>query len=244
MSKRFKFFFSHLSISLIILIIITMLVFFVWYPSPLFKAMGVIQLFFILVFVDVVLGPLLGLMVYKEGKETLKSDLFVVILIQICALSYGIYTIAQGRPAWIVYDGLNFIVVKNNDIENKDIQNTDPRFQHPSFFRPQFVATQTSSITSQKQFLDYTQKQQVSVITRYPIFYVELVDVKARLQAGAMPLFVLDQFNDKNRVAMILHEYPKADAWVALSAPIQDMVVLINKEKGEVVKIVDLRPWK
>ena len=36
---------------------------------------------------------------------------------------------------------------------------------------------------------------------------------------------------------------PQADAWIALSAPVQDMVVLIDKEKGEVIKIVDLRPW-
>ena len=29
-----------------------------------------------------------------------------------------------------------------------------------------------------------------------------------------------------------------------LKANVVDMTVLINKEKGEVVKIVDLRPWK
>ncbi|MEG1027947.1 MAG: hypothetical protein RSE07_04585 [Oscillospiraceae bacterium] len=41
----------------------------------------------------------------------------------------------------------------------------------------------------------------------------------------------------------MIEKNPKTDAWIALSAPVQDMVVFINKEKGEVVKIVDLRPW-
>ncbi|ENX18227.1 hypothetical protein F895_00303 [Acinetobacter sp. CIP 64.2] len=38
--------------------------------------------------------------------------------------------------------------------------------------------------------------------------------------------------------------YPKVIAFVLWEANAVDMTVLINKEKGEVVKIVDLRPWK
>jgi hypothetical protein len=41
-----------------------------------------------------------------------------------------------------------------------------------------------------------------------------------------------------------LKQYPQANAFVPLKANAVDMTVLINKEKGEVVKIVDLRPWK
>ncbi len=36
----------------------------------------------------------------------------------------------------------------------------------------------------------------------------------------------------------------KRIVFVPLKANAVDMTVLINKEKGEVVKIVDLRPWK
>ena len=54
--------------------------------------------------IDVILGPLLGLLVYKEGKKSLKFDLSVIILIQIAALCYGVFSIEQGRPAWLVYN--------------------------------------------------------------------------------------------------------------------------------------------
>lgn len=73
-----------------------------------------------LILIDVVIGPLLGWLVYKEGKKTLKFDLSFVIILQVCAFSYGFYTIAQGRPAWIVYDSSSFIVVKNSDINWQD----------------------------------------------------------------------------------------------------------------------------
>ena len=48
MSKRLKFFLSHLSISLIIALLVIGLVFFVWYPSPLAQAVGVTHIFLML----------------------------------------------------------------------------------------------------------------------------------------------------------------------------------------------------
>lgn len=69
MSKRLKFFLGHLLISLVIAIFVMGFVFFVWYPSPLASAVGVIHIFLMLLVIDVILGPLLGLLVYKEGKK-------------------------------------------------------------------------------------------------------------------------------------------------------------------------------
>ena len=46
--------------------------------------------------IDVILGPLLTLLVYKQGKKTLLFDLTVIVLLQISALGYGLWTISQG----------------------------------------------------------------------------------------------------------------------------------------------------
>lgn len=63
------------------------------------------------------------------------------------------------------------------------------------------------------------------------------------MRLSALPLALLEQYNNKDTVDKLIEKYPQADAWIALSVPVQDMVVFINKEKAEVVKIVDLRPW-
>lgn len=104
MSKRQKIFLSHLSISVLIALLVIGLIFFIWYPAPLAKAVGVTQIFLMMLAIDVIVGPVLGLLVYKEGKKPLKFDLSVIILIQISALLYGVYSIEQGRPAWLVYN--------------------------------------------------------------------------------------------------------------------------------------------
>lgn len=69
-------------------------------------------------------------------------------------------------------------------------------------------------------------------------------NVKKQIQQRAQNLNELNQFNDKAAVQKVLSQYPQATAFVPLKANAVDMTVLINKEKGEVVKIVDLRPWK
>ena len=55
--------------------------------------------------------------------------------------------------------------------------------------------------------------------------------------------YELNDYNDEVMVRQTLKKYPDANAWLPLKASAVDMVVLINKEKAEVVKIVDLRPW-
>ena len=244
MSKRLKFFFSHLSISFLIALLVIGLVFFVWYPAPLAKAVGVTNIFLMMLAIDVIVGPILGWLVYQEGKKTLKFDLSVIILIQIAALCYGVFSIEQGRPAWLVYNVDRFELVRKNELVDTNIQQAQPQFQKPSWFKPQYVATEFAKDIQQRNDEMFAEVLGGISIAQRPERYVELTQAKTQIQQRAQNLELLKQFNDQQSVQKILAKYPKADAWLPLKATAVDMTVLINKEKGEVVKIVDLRPWK
>lgn len=125
MSKRLKFFLGHLSISFLVALLVIGFMFFVWYPSPLATAVGVTHIFLMLLAIDVVIGPILGVLVYKEGKKSLKFDLTVIILLQLSALCYGIYSIEQGRPAWLVFYADRFELVRKNEIIQDNIANAE-----------------------------------------------------------------------------------------------------------------------
>lgn len=150
MSKRLKFFLGHLSASISIALLIISLVFFIWYPEPLATAVGVTYIFLMLLIVDVILGPFLSLLVYKENKKTLKFDLSVIIIIQVSALCYGVYSIEQGRPAWLVYNVDRFELVRKNELVDTNIQHAQPQFQKPSWFKPQYVATEFAKDIQQR----------------------------------------------------------------------------------------------
>ncbi|WP_180103518.1 TfpX/TfpZ family type IV pilin accessory protein [Acinetobacter sp. YH12134] len=243
MSKRLKFFLSHLSLSFLIALLVVGVVFFIWYPSPLATAVGVTHIFLMLLVIDVILGPLLGLLVYKEGKKTLKFDLSVIILIQIVALCYGVYSIEQGRPAWLVYNVDRFELVRKNELVDSNIQQAQPQFQQASWLKPQYVATEFAKDTQQRNDEMFAEVFSGISIAQRPERYVELTQAKTQIQQRVLPLNELEQYNSKAEVEKALAKYPNADAWLPLKANAVDMVVLLNKETAEVIKIVDLRPW-
>lgn len=244
MSKRLNFFLSHLLLSFLVALLVIGLVFFIWYPSPLATAVGVTHIFLMLLVIDVILGPLLGLLVYKEGKKTLKFDLSVIILIQIAALCYGLFSIEQGRPAWLVYNVDRFELVRKNELVDTNIQQAQPQFQKPSWFKPQYVATEFAKDTQQRNDEMFAEVFSGISIAQRPERYVELTQAKTQIQQRVLPLVELQQYNPKTDVEKILAKYPKANAWLPLKANAEDMVVLVNKESASIIKIVDLRPWQ
>ncbi|RZF56920.1 type IV pilin accessory protein [Acinetobacter halotolerans] len=244
MSKRLKFFLSHLSISAIIALIVVGLVFFVWYPASLSKAVGVTDIFLMLLIIDVILGPVLGWIVYKEGKKTLKMDLSIIILLQLSALFYGIYSIGQGRPVWLAYNVDRFEVVRNNEIINDNIAKALSQYRKSSWFKPQFVGVAFAKDNSVRNDEMFQELFSGISIAQKPERYIPLIEVKTQIQQRSQDLKLLKQFNDPQAVQKILAKYPQANAFVPLKATAVDMTVLINKETSEVVKIVDLRPWK
>lgn len=112
MLSRFKAFFVHLIGSLVIGLGALALVFFLWYPAPLHLALGVTSVFMLLIIVDITLGPLLTFLIYQPGKKTLKFDLVVIVVLQLLALSYGLWAVIQGRPVWLVLNADRFDVVQ------------------------------------------------------------------------------------------------------------------------------------
>lgn len=240
--KRLNFFLSHLFISLLIALLVVGLVFFIWYPSPLATAVGVTQIFLMMLVIDVIVGPILGLLVYKEGKKSLKFDLTVIILLQLSALFYGVYSIEQGRPAWIVFNVDRFELIRKNEIMDQNINQTQPQFQQPSWLKPQFVATEFSKNIEQHNNDMFAEVLSGISIAQRPERYVDFIQAKEQIQQREQKLDLLQQYNNKPDVEKILAKYPQATAFLPLKASAVDMTVLVD-QKSNVIKIVDLRPW-
>ncbi|WP_168389729.1 TfpX/TfpZ family type IV pilin accessory protein [Acinetobacter indicus] len=240
---RYQFLKWHLLISICISVVVVLWVFNIWYPGPLAKATDVLYIFLMLLTIDVILGPLLGFIIYKENKKSLKFDLTIIIIIQISALFYGVHSLEQGRPVWLVYNVDRFELVRKNELVDTNIQQAQPQFQKPSWFKPQYVATKFAKDTQQRNDEMFAEVFSGISIAQRPERYVELTQAKHQIQQRALRLKELEQYNSKTDVEKALAKYPKADAWLPLKANAVDMVVLINKEAAEVIKIVDLRPW-
>ena len=92
----------HLLISSLVVGVFVAVVVLVWYPPPLLQGAGGARLVLLVAAVDVVLGPLATLVVYRKGKPGLAFDLAVIGLLQAGALAYGVHTAWISRPAYLV----------------------------------------------------------------------------------------------------------------------------------------------
>lgn len=114
---RIKAFLIHLGISGLIFLGLLYLIVFIWYPQPYFAADGGWQGIRLVTGIDMVLGPLLTLIVFKSGKPGLKFDLSVIALVQLSALLWGVWTVYDQRTAMVTYAGDMFFTM-NTEMVN------------------------------------------------------------------------------------------------------------------------------
>lgn len=242
-SPRVKAFYIHLGASAAAALAMLLLVFMVWYPAPLHEAVGVTGVFVMLLAVDVVIGPLLTLLVFKAGKKTLVFDMTVILLLQLSALVYGAWTVAEGRPTWLVFNVDRFDVVRALDIDIRQLDDALPEYRSTPWSGPRWVGADTPKDSKQLQALMLESAMGGSDIPQRPELYRPLSAMASSIKAKALPLERLSSFNEHARVRVELERWSGANAWLPLLAGANSMVVLIRKESAEVVAIVDLRPW-
>lgn len=113
----------HFACSVCIALLTAVLVFLVWYPKPYGLLSGGLNLFLILVSVDVTCGPMLTLVLFNPQKprRELLIDMSLVIVIQLAALIYGIYMVHQARPLFLVHEVDRFRVISLPDFQGQDV---------------------------------------------------------------------------------------------------------------------------
>jgi hypothetical protein len=101
--NKLQAFLNHFAISATVVGAVFAVIWFLWYPAPLFQVLGAWNIIRVLVAVDLVLGPLLTAIVYRPGKPGLKFDISVIAAIQLAALLYGVTAIYAERPCYMVF---------------------------------------------------------------------------------------------------------------------------------------------
>lgn len=243
MSARIKFFIKHLSVSLIVALLVLTWIFTIWYPMPLAKATGVTHIVLLMIAIDVIVGPTLGFIVYKEYKNSLKFDLMVIVMLQLAALSYGIYSLAEGRPVWMVFNGNRFELIRNNELLDVSGDSTvDNEYYHPSLLGPKYVAVKIAEDSSEREQNMFEELQGGISLAQRPERYVAIAEANGRIIETAEDISDLKNYNSEQVVDSILDTYTNASSYLGLKANEVDMTVLLD-DKGNTIEIVDLRPW-
>jgi len=133
----------HLVSCLLVAAVAAAVVLLVWYPWPYRIVSGGESLLFLLMTVDIVMGPLITLAIFnlKKPRTELRRDIAIIVVLQLCALGYGLYTVFQARPAVLALEVDRFRVTTAYDVVHEELPQAQEGFRSLSLTGPVLVNT-------------------------------------------------------------------------------------------------------
>lgn len=234
----------HLLISAAIAAAVLAVMLGVWYPPPLFEAEGGLGLVFILVGVDVVIGPLITLIIFKSGKPGLKFDLWVIATLQLSALFYGGYVVFEARPVFLVLYKDQFEVVTAAELQPKWLEEARrPEFRSLPLTGAKLVAFDMPADGKEQQVIVFSAIFEGRDVQHYPKYYAPYSERARQVLPGALPIDAVRRKSpDTARVIdSWLRESGRPDTdvrYFPMRTRYEWIAVLVDAKSGEVVKML------
>jgi hypothetical protein len=241
----------HFLSSLLVAAIVGALVFLVWYPHPYRAMSGGTELFFLVMGVDIVCGPLLTLVLFNPAKprRELVMDLSLIVVVQLAALVYGMWTVHQARPLYLVHEVDRFKVIALADVDVTELAKLPEALQPQLFKGPQPVGLREASKEEREKVM-FESVQGGRDYGERPGFYVAYDAAQAaKTYAKAKPLEnLLKKFPAKQADIAKLQTQSAANTATNTAASLaqwrylpvlarQDWVAVLN-EHGQIVGYV------
>lgn len=215
-----------------------------WYPAPLLAAVGGTEIFLVLLAVDVTLGPLMTLIVFDVKKKSLRFDLMVIACVQVIALSYGLFTLLQGRPVFIAALGHRFDVVQANEVADEDIVASPNGLP---LWGPRWVGTKAPMDSKKREeaLFKALAGRDLGVTPQYHVPLPTMRDELLKSSKSIADLRARNGTNDRE-ITIWLREHKRTDddvVYQGLKARSQDMAVILDAKTAEVIGIAPFKPW-
>jgi hypothetical protein len=235
---------AHLLLCVVIALTLFAFFWFQLYPAPLFQASGALQIFLVLLIIDVALGPLMTLMVWKKDWKQLRKDLAVIAFVQLAALCYGVYTLWIARPVYVAALGSRFDAVHATDVADAELNTSGKSLP---VFGPEW--------TGVKQPTDPKERERVLFSAlggadygHFPQHHQPIENMRDEIVKNAQQISELKKLNPGEEEAI--------DRWLAkrgvkpdeviyqgLKARAKDMAVIMDAKTAKVTGIAPFKPW-
>jgi hypothetical protein len=174
----------HLGASATMALVLVLLVTNVWYPTPLFKLANGRDIFLLLIACDVTLGPVMTLIIFniRKPRAELIRDVIVIAAVQIAAMIYGVSTLLQVRPAYIVYNSGQFNVPLANELLDEDFKALAGSSVAP-WFGPKLVGSRIPTDGKERDRILFGSVDGKGDIFQMPRYFVPYDEIKSELIA-------------------------------------------------------------
>jgi hypothetical protein len=239
----------HLALSAAVAAAVLALVFLAWYPAPLHTLLGVGAILLIMLGADVVLGPLFTLIVFDRRKRNLRWDLATIAALQLAALGYGLYTVYQGRPAFVVFVKDRFEVVSPADLTPQDRASARTNaFARIDPTGPRWVAARIPESAQERSDILLESISHGRDVQHHPRLYGDFAAAAGAALERALPIARLRSLNPQRGAeidALVARAGRPETAlrYLPLRGPAADGAVLVAFPEGQLLEVAPLLPW-
>lgn len=243
--SRFKAAAYHFLISVAVVAAIITLMLFLWYPNAYFKLMGGKTLIYLIAGVDVFLGPLLTLVVFKTSKKSLKFDLACIGLVQLAAMSYGLYVMFESRPVFTVFTKNAFYVASVVDIVPSELaMGKRAEWRTLSITGPRLVAIGIPVKKNKEEFTFF--KIIGAEAVRYPKLYADYKNHQTDVLKTGKPLAALAEISAENKAsvdAFLQNKNRLITDFLSLPiySAVNEMSAIVDAKTGDFIQIIDAK---
>ena len=239
----------HFLITLALSAVAAALVFLVWFPAPFQEMLGGTRLFEIMVMCDLGLGPLSSFIVYnsKKSRRALLFDYTVIGIVQLSAFIYGVYSVANNRPAYVVFVGDRLDVIVAGEIDDADLAQGAAGYRSRPTGHPQLVAIQEPQDLKEQQEMLFSglAGKDYSVLPKYYVPYEQKVQ---EVRERALPVSTLEKRHPEAKPLVAsavaqLHMPVEKLVWLPVKHKTGFWTVLLDAQSGQPVDWLPLDPY-
>ena len=170
----------HFGLSLLVAAVSALLVFTAWFPYPYRELAGGTELFMLVITVDLVCGPLLTFVLYSPTKprREMLTDISLTVIVQLLALCYGVWTLSQVRPLYLVQAADKFNIVSAVAVDAKETKELSKPLRPKLFAGPIKVSLRDLTVSEQAK-LNAQIKSGGKDAAEQPVFYENFQGNKA-----------------------------------------------------------------
>jgi len=237
----------HLWPSLLVLAIIGGLIYFAWYPYPFlqFEESGKFAL--LLIISAGFIGPAMTWLFYRKGKWGMKFDLVVIVLIQLAAMAWGLRSLHQSRPYFMVFTIERFDVLSIRDVDISYIPN--PKFLDKPLAGPILLyATMPTDQQTFQQFLQEVMFEGKPDLQFRPEFWSLYADKQALVLEVSRPL--ADLRNARPESVDSIDKLVRTNGgdiaqlnFVPAMVRHEQFAAILDAHSGELIDTLKIDPW-
>jgi hypothetical protein len=237
----------HLGLSAAVISAVFLIVYMLWYPGDLFGSAGGRELFLLILAVDLTIGPLVTFIIFVPGKRGLVFDLWVIAILQVSFLLYGVWSLSESRPVYIVFVKDRFELARASQIPDSVLEEAKMnRLTDLSWTGPELRGVRFPT-DPDEQFKIAVSGMAGVDIHCYPQYHVPYDSVRGAVAKSSRELASLVKYNPGLDPAALAKSVKRAEAdvrYLPLRAGKVDLTVLVDAKNGEVLRLDAVKPWE